>query len=173
MALRSPLSKQELPEEAWPVFVLEEQWQEPVPQKTREHKNRTMVRAICPGCNNSHAVPVNDVRNWIRGVRKQMPGYHRDCKFTGRIITSEGYIHIYRPEHPRAYQGKYVPEHILVMEENLGRYLDTKNESVHHINGDHGDNELSNLQLRTRYHGKGQVRMCNNCGSTDIGTAEL
>ncbi|KKL17152.1 hypothetical protein LCGC14_2488410 [marine sediment metagenome] len=63
----------------------------------------------------------------------------------GRLITKDGYIEIYKPEHPRANRG-YVLEHRLVMEKSLGRYL-RKEESIHHINGIKDDNRLENLCL--------------------------
>jgi HNH endonuclease len=53
------------------------------------------------------------------------------------------------PEHPRAKSSSYVFEHILVMEELLGRHL-TPNESVHHLNGVKDDNRPSNLELWVR-----------------------
>ena len=52
------------------------------------------------------------------------------------------------PDHPRARRNPYVFEHILVMEELLGRYLDP-HESVHHRNGVRDDNRPENLELWT------------------------
>jgi hypothetical protein len=64
----------------------------------------------------------------------------------GGKIESIGYIYILTPNHPSYSPGSYVPEHRLIMEKHLKRYLIDK-EVVHHINGIGTDNRLENLQL--------------------------
>jgi hypothetical protein len=155
MAVWKPLLETEVPKEFKKAFNYDKQWQEPVPLQKGRNKNRLMVEVTCPVCKEPRPVAVNDVRNYIRGTRKQMPIVHRGCKYTGRIIV-DGYVKIYRPEHPNRQNQGYVLEHIYVMSEHLGRPIDTLNESVHHINGDTADNRIENLQLRKRFHGKGQ-----------------
>jgi hypothetical protein len=51
------------------------------------------------------------------------------------------------PEHPRARTASgYVFEHILIMEDQLGRQL-FRDENVHHRNGVRNDNRPENLEL--------------------------
>ncbi|TAL19759.1 MAG: hypothetical protein EPN99_10020 [Frankiales bacterium] len=52
-------------------------------------------------------------------------------------------------DHPRAGSNGYVFEHLLVMEELLGRHL-LPGETVHHRNGLRDDNRPQNLELWTR-----------------------
>ncbi len=68
----------------------------------------------------------------------------------GRTRSKAGYVMVRAPDHPRASNnGGYVFEHILVMEDVLGRHL-LPGENVHHKNGVKDDNRPSNLELWTR-----------------------
>ena len=71
----------------------------------------------------------------------------------GRSYHKAGYVMISCPTHPRASNG-YVFEHILVVEEMLGRQLHG-NENVHHRNGLKADNRPENLEVWTRPHPAG------------------
>ena len=66
----------------------------------------------------------------------------------GRVLSDDGYIMIWKPDHPFA-NNHYVFEHGLVMEKFLGRYL-TKDEIVHHINDNRQDNRIENLGRMTK-----------------------
>lgn len=61
----------------------------------------------------------------------------------------------------------YVLENRLVMAMVLGRPL-LPTETVHHIDGDHSNADLGNLQLRQGNHGKGVALQCRSCGSHDV-----
>jgi len=94
----------------------------------------------------------------------------------GKTTNGQGYTMIWvGPDDPYASMRNlmnYVPEHRLVMARHLGRPL-TKQETVHHINGNAQDNRLENLQLRVGQHGKGQAYCCADCGSYNVVPVEL
>lgn len=92
---------------------------------------------------------------------------------TGRSLDSDGYITIWNPDHPRAQSNGRVYEHILVLEEKLGRPI-TRDEECDHINQVRDDNRPENLRVmtkadhRTRHHKKDMTaRFCNICKHLD------
>lgn len=73
----------------------------------------------------------------------------------GKTKHKAGYIMVRNPEHPRSQSNSgYVFEHILVMEESLGRCL-LPGETVHHKNGVRDDNRPENLELWVSSHPAG------------------
>jgi len=62
----------------------------------------------------------------------------------GRRKNGDGYVLIYKPEHPRAISDNYVYEHHLVWEKENGKLL-PNGWVIHHINGIKNDNRIENL----------------------------
>lgn len=86
--------------------------------------------------------------------RLKMIGKYRgsnSSNWTGGKIDRNGYTLIFCPEHPN-YKDTYVPEHRLVAEKAIGRYLKSS-ELVHHFNGNKKDNRNCNLLVcDNKYH---------------------
>lgn len=79
---------------------------------------------------------------------------HPLWKGDSRLIN-DGYVSVRSLGHPRVNCHGYVREHILVMEEVMGRYLHL-GETVHHKNGIKADNRPENLELWASNHPGGQ-----------------
>lgn len=74
-----------------------------------------------------------------------------------KVISKGDYNYVYVPNHPFATKNGYVLEHRVVMENHLGRLLNSE-EIVHHKNDCKKDNSIDNLQVMNRieylrYHG--------------------
>jgi hypothetical protein len=68
---------------------------------------------------------------------------------TGRIVASNGYVMIWKPEHPDADIRGYIYEHRLVAEEKIGRRL-LPTEIVHHEDGKKQNNSPANISVLHR-----------------------
>lgn len=137
------------------------------------YENGMSQEAIAGVMGTSQAVVSRVLRNAGVEMRKQVSGGRRN---DGRTITEGGYVRVQllRDDTFAVMRDRsgYVLEHRIVMARALGRPLQDK-ETVHHINGDHADNRLENLQLRQGRHGKGIVLCCLDCGSHRIGPVEI
>ena len=90
-----------------------------------------------------------------------------------RVVKKGDYLYAVVKNHPKANNYGYVLLHRVIMENHIGRLLDT-DEVVHHKNGSKKDNDISNLELITskehisrhsKYKGQIIVIMkCPNCG---------
>jgi len=108
--------------------------------KTTAHKLQTGWTSSC-GC-----FAADQARN-RRGDRRY--------NWKGGKAIDNGYIRLLQPDHSRANCRGYVYEHLVIMENSLGRPL-VEGENVHHINGDRGDNRIENLELWSTKQPKGQ-----------------
>lgn len=81
----------------------------------------------------------------VECARKSMWGSSNPMWKGGTKKHPEGYVYRYCPDHPNNTDG-YVLEHRLVMEGLLNRRL-SREEVVHHINGDKSDNRPANLEV--------------------------
>lgn len=79
-------------------------------------------------------------------ANKVYPTGENAYHWKGGRIKCDRYIRIYAPDHPFCRKDKYVYEHRLVVEDNLGRFL-LPEEEIHHIDGDKHNNKLENLML--------------------------
>lgn len=65
-----------------------------------------------------------------------------------KIVSKGDYQYAVVKEHPNKTKNNYVLLHRVIVENHLGRLLNS-DEVVHHINGDKRDNRIENLQVMT------------------------
>lgn len=86
----------------------------------------------------------------IAGISKPIKNGSPPWRWDSDISDGKGFYRATKcPTHPNADSKGYVHVHRLVMENAIGRILQS-NEIVHHLNHDKTDNRLENLQLMTR-----------------------
>lgn len=86
----------------------------------------------------------------------------KSSNWKGGYKSYHGYIRIRMPEHPYAASDGYVPQHRLVMEQKLGRYL-LPSEHVHHRDGNKSNNDIENLLLISPANHKMVTEFCDKC----------
>lgn len=101
-------------------------------------------QTFCRSCNNKRVgVSRRGRRGWNWGKKKPVELAQRSS-----YVTNDGYRMIFAPsgEFSARNWSDYKKEHVVVMEQFLGRPLEKK-EVIHHIDGDKLNNELVNLLL--------------------------
>jgi hypothetical protein len=110
--------------------------------KCNGYVNRHTKSKICWKCYIKTKMVSSETRKKLSCAKKnKLPNNYKG------VILAQGYKLIYFPEHPNSFNKKrYVREHRLVIEKQIGRFLSSK-EAVHHINGNRLDNRIENLML--------------------------
>jgi hypothetical protein len=121
-------------------------------------RNRTRAKIkVCAECGEQYVVATYHAKRSKFCSRACSHAAQRDkmrargpdsWRWKGGRTTRHGYVMVYAPDHPacQGNQRKYVAEHRLVMEEQLGRLLKSS-EYVHHIDGDKFNNDPENLEI--------------------------
>jgi hypothetical protein len=94
---------------------------------------------------------------WNKGTKGLMPIPKNKGTGRGYYFDKNGYKWI-------NCNGKFVMEHRVMMEKNIGRKLKSS-ELVHHLNGIKNDNRIENLKIVVRENHYGNVKCphCNQC----------
>lgn len=111
------------------------------------------MKFICLSCSKEFSVIGNTEAKYCSrrcywNAMKNFPP-EKTPAWRGGICHQGPYIQIKSNNHPFKDARGYVFEHRLVMEKYIGRYL-TKNEVIHHIDGNRSNNLLDNLLLLKR-----------------------
>ena len=97
-------------------------------------------KGLCMNCSGKLYTPKGIKNtNWTGGIYIRKDGYRNISKSSLSAKELEIVVSMFKSRN-------YIPEHRLVMALHLGRSL-SKDEHVHHINGNKLDNHIENLQL--------------------------
>jgi hypothetical protein len=106
--------------------------------------NKTGKTVACPVCGAEYYVrPCEEAHGWGRGCCRK---HSFIVARKPRRVEGRGYVLIQLWNHPRADDRGLVYEHILVMENKIGRPL-RPGEMVHHADENKGNNSPENLVL--------------------------
>ena len=83
----------------------------------------------------------------LREARRSRVGDRAPCWKGGVTVDRKGYLLAYVPDHPYARTNGYYPEHRLIIEKALGRFL-KPSEVGHHADGIKDNNRNDNLVAR-------------------------
>lgn len=128
-------------------------------------EGRAKAKLVCIQCGN----PFTDVRKPSGYLRRHNGLCSTACRSAYRRLSYQSKATDLEPrrrKYKNGYWRIYIPgrdgepprelfEHRYVMEQHLGRVL-LPGETIHHIDGDRGNNALSNLELFKSRHGPGQ-----------------
>ena len=106
-------------------------------------------------------------QRWRKGMPLDAPVRRVAFGEWGQWRTkANGYVER-RRRNPDTGAVEWQHKHRFVMELALGRPL-LPGETVHHVDGNRSNNDLSNLQLRQGNHGSGVSYACRDCGSVNV-----
>ncbi|MEE9117836.1 MAG: HNH endonuclease [Calditrichia bacterium] len=108
---------------------------------TNETKNKMSESARSRGCNWGEQAKVKMSKKWI-GERNPR------WKPIGTVRTDSHGYNLVKVTDGEGFKN-WRKEHLVIMENKIGRKIDTKRECCHHINGIKNDNRIENLILMT------------------------
>lgn len=140
--------------EKYPDFYTKDNitFRKPYIRSNGKAANEYMSEAFCSSCNKIFLEYSNTIKR--RKIKKF--SCSKNCYSKNRA-TPDGsrlpkssipntYVMVKASDHPNATSTGWVPEHRLVMESHIGRFLN-KSEIVHHVNMIKDDNSIENLFL--------------------------